>query len=465
LRLCLRLCVCLCWRGKMTLKARWREVMGKGLEPGAYKYDGRGELKGHRFHLRVDSERKGVLLVDASHIIFLNGTALDHMRCALEDRSDQEAAKYLTRRYKNLDKAKAVQDLHLVRKELQDFLHGEQDVIDTIGPDRPTVGTDDFPAPYRLDLVLTYRCQNRCLHCYNEPRQMKELSMEQWKEVISISWKLGIPHIVFTGGEPTLFTGLDELVARSEEFGQVTGLVTNGRMLRTPGYLNSLVNKGLDHVQITILSHREDLHDELVGENGAWKETIQGLEVALKEDLYVSTNTTILRPNLVDMEDTLRFLVSLGVKNVAFNTIIRSGKGKETEGIGYDELAEVMLKLKQLAVDGGVRLIWYTPTPYCEFNPINFGLGIKQCTACALNMAVEPDGTVLPCQSYYQPLGNILSDPWERIWGHELCKRIRERGYLDGKCVDCGLQDTCGGGCPLSREHGDYICLDSQSSL
>jgi radical SAM protein with 4Fe4S-binding SPASM domain len=185
----------------------------------------------------------------------------------------------------------------------------------------------------------------------------------------------------------------------------------------------------------------------------------------LKEDLYVSTNTTILRPNLADMEDTLRYLVSLGVKNAAFNTIIRSGKGKEAEGIGYDELAEVMVKLKHIAEDGGVRLIWYTPTPYCEFNPINFGLGIKQCTACALNMAVEPDGTVLPCQSYYQPLGNILSDPWERIWGHDLCKRIRDRGYLDGKCVDCELIDTCGGGCPLSREHGDYICLDSQSSL
>jgi radical SAM protein with 4Fe4S-binding SPASM domain len=449
----------------MTLKNWWREMFGKGLEPGAYKYDGKGELEGHRFHLRVDSERKGVLLVDASHIIFLNGTALDHVRCALEGRTDQGASKYLSRRYKNLDRARAMQDFHQIRKELVDFLQGDQYVIDTIGPDRPTIGTDDFPAPYRLDLALTYRCQNRCLHCYNEPRQMNELSLDQWKEVISTSWRLGIPHIVFTGGEPTLFAGLDQLVARSEGFGQVTGLVTNGRNLRTPGYLASLVAKGLDHVQITVLSHHESLHDELVGEKGAWKETIDGLVVALKEDLYVSTNTTILRSNLVDMEETLRFLVSLGVKNVAFNTIIRSGKGKQAEGIAYDELEQIILKLRTIADASGVRLIWYTPTPYCEFNPINLGLGIKQCTACALNMAVEPDGTVLPCQSYYEPLGNILTDPWEMIWDNVLCRRIRDRDYLDGKCVDCGLKDTCGGGCPLSREHGDYICLDSQSSL
>ena len=81
--------------------------------------------------------------------------------------------------------------------------------------------------------------------------------MGQGKEVIAISWKLGVPHVVFTGGEPTLYEGLEGLVSRSEEFGQVTGLVTNGRRLGTPGYLRSLIAKGLDRVQITVLSHKE----------------------------------------------------------------------------------------------------------------------------------------------------------------------------------------------------------------
>jgi radical SAM protein with 4Fe4S-binding SPASM domain len=161
----------------------------------------------------------------------------------------------------------------------------------------------------------------------------------------------------------------------------------------------------------------------------------------------------------------MRFLMSLGVKNIAFNGIIRSGKGIETEGITYPELADALTKLRQIAEEGQAKLIWYTPTPYHEFNPVNYGLGIKQCTACSLNMAIEPDGTVLPCQSYYQPLGNILTDPWDKIWDHDLCKKIRERRYLDGECVECGMKDVCGGGCPLSREVGDYICLDRHSSM
>jgi radical SAM protein with 4Fe4S-binding SPASM domain len=172
-----------------------------------------------------------------------------------------------------------------------------------------------------------------------------------------------------------------------------------------------------------------------------------------------------MRSNYADIEETMRLLISLGVKNIAFNSIIRSGKGEETEGIGYDELSEILSKLRLMAIEAGVNLIWYSPTPYCEFNPINYGLGIKQCTACSLNMAIEPDGTVIPCQSYYEPLGNMLNDPWDKIWNHSLCKEIRERGYLDGKCLDCQLRDVCGGGCPLSRKHGDYVCLDRHSSM
>jgi hypothetical protein len=59
----------------MTLTGWWRELNGKGLRAGVHRYDGKGDLKGHRFHLRIDSESKGALLIDASSIIFLNGTA------------------------------------------------------------------------------------------------------------------------------------------------------------------------------------------------------------------------------------------------------------------------------------------------------------------------------------------------------------------------------------------------------
>jgi len=443
----------------------WSDFLNRGLGQGTYAFIGSGELAGHRFHLRVDSEQKGVLMVDASKLAFLNGTALDYTRCVLEGRSVKATVRYMRRRYRGLGKEKAAEDLGKVRTRLVDFIHGKTDFMATFGPaGSGAAGSDRLPAPYRMDLALTYRCQNDCGHCYNETKDKKELSPEQWERVLELLWKAGVPHVVFTGGEPTLAPHLRELIAKAQELGQVSGLITNGRNIAREGYLKDLVAAGLDHVQITLLSHRESVHDALTRTADSWKQTVEGIKAAVKEDLYVATNTTLMASNIDESEDTLKFIIGLGVKHIAFNGIIRSGKGKSAEAIDYTRLHDALTRLKRTADEAGVELVWYAPTPYCEFNPVNHDLGIRQCTACSINMAVEPDGTVIPCQSCYEPLGNILSDDWPKIWDHPRCKEFRERGHLPEKCKSCEQVDLCGGGCPLAQEHGDYVCTDRHSN-
>ena len=95
------------------------------------------------------------------------------------------------------------------------------------------------------------------------------------------------------------------------------------------------------------------------------------------------------------------------------------------------------------------RLIWYTPTQYCNFDPTQSNLGVKGCTASLYSMCIESNGNVLPCQSYYHPLGNMLSDPWDSIWNHKLSVQLRERHGLPAKCEGCPVVAECGGGCPL----------------
>jgi radical SAM protein with 4Fe4S-binding SPASM domain len=63
---------------------------------------------------------------------------------------------------------------------------------------------------------------------------------------------------------------------------------------------------------------------------------------------------------------------------------------------------------------------------------------------------VEPDGVVLPCQSFFAPLGNILKDSWDSIWNHKLSNTLRDRLWVDEKCHNCPEMPSCGGGCPLN---------------
>ncbi|MCE5206742.1 MAG: radical SAM protein [Chloroflexi bacterium] len=328
-------------------------------------------------------------------------------------------------------------------------------IFDTILPFSKT----DLTAPYRMDLALTYRCNNDCHHCYNPlHRQRNELDTAGWKAVIDELWKAGIPHIIFTGGEPTLRSDLPELIAHAEHNGQITGINTNGRRLQDPQYVQQLVDAGLDHIQITLESHDAQIHDAMVNHPGAWQETTAGIRNALATRLYVMTNTTLLTNNYSLLRETLQFLADLGVKRVGLNALIYSGQG-ETVGTGLREenLPDLLVCARQMVTRNHQKLTWYTPTQYCHFDPVLFDfetLGVKGCTAALYNMCVEPDGKVLPCQSYYQPIGQILKQPWTEIWNHELAQSLRNRTHVDNECRDCRMLAICGGGCPLASQAG-----------
>jgi radical SAM protein with 4Fe4S-binding SPASM domain len=180
---------------------------------------------------------------------------------------------------------------------------------------------------------------------------------------------------------------------------------------------------------------------------------VAGIRNVLNSPMYVMTNTTMLSHNAVYLGETLDFLAELGVPTVGLNALIYSGKGAECgTGLAEEELAPLLELARSKTEAHGQRLIWYTPTEYCHFDPMALELGVKGCTAALYNMCVEPDGAVIPCQSYYQPIGNLLADPWESIWNHTLAVDLRERRSVPQKCTDCVLLAECGGGCPLYRQ-------------
>lgn len=433
----------------------------KLVKPGVYHFLGKGRLEGRKIHLRVDSPDKGVLILDASKMLILNRTGIEFSYLMLEGLDDETIVKRIRGIYR-VKKEQVRSDLEMFKSEFQEALASEE-VISNMEDDLSRL-YEGQKAPYRMDLALTYRCSNDCIHCYNETKDKKELSTDQWKKVLKKLWDLGIPHIIFTGGEPTLREDLPDLIAHAEGLGQITGLNTNGRKLKDSKYLKRLMDAGLDHVQVTLASHDEGVHERITQAKGSHRETVQAVRNCLDAGIYLVTNTTIMEENKQTVLDTISFLRDLGVKHIAVNSLIRSGKGKTTKGLEPAELCSKLEKGRDMGRLSGFEFRWYSPTPYCKLNPMALGLGIRQCSACRLNMAVEPDGSVIPCQSYYEPVGNILKDSWKDIWNSELCRNIRERGDLPKDCSECDLLAVCGGGCPLSWRSGEYTCMNVLSS-
>lgn len=248
--------------------------------------------------------------------------------------------------------------------------------------------------------------------------------------------------------------------------GLVCGLVTNGRRLKDPSYFNSLLDAGLDHVQITVESYDPKVHDRITGVEGSWEETIQGLKNAIASPIYTLSNTTLNQWNVKDILKTIEFLHSLGLQQFACNSLIYSGKAPDVVkefALEDSSLEPILTSIRNKAHELGMEFTWYTPTEYCVLDPLQLELGIKSCSACRISMCIEPDGTVIPCQSYFTPLGNILKDDWVKIWRHPLCLKLRARKYVPEKCFDCPSLNICGGGCPLKGEQTSVTCRGSSN--
>jgi len=436
------------------------------LETGLHNYQRGGQYEGTRFHLRVEPDGQGILAINAQKILHMNETATEYAKLVLEDSGEEEAVKRLRSRFK-VSAATAREDF-LYIKNMIDTLESQKDVcpVTYLGVDRIEPFQTPSSAPYRIDFAVTYRCDNDCPHCYVErPKDFAEMDTDAWKRAIKKAWDVGIPHIVFTGGEATVRDDLVELVGYAEDVGAITGLLTNGRNLGKGGLMGRLEEAGLDHVQITLESSDAGIHDRMVGCPGAFAETVEGIKAAVASSVFTITNTTITEWNRGTLLDTVDFLAGLGLETIAMNGVIYTGGASGGEmGVAEKELPGILSAVRERAAMRGLRLIWYTPTRYCSLDPVGLGLGPKQCTAAKYNVCVEPNGDVIPCQSYYEPVGNLLTDDWKDIWNAPLCKSIRDREFAPAECRECETFSMCGAGCPLSEDEGTHVCVESKSS-
>ncbi len=439
-----------------------RSALQSPLRPGLFTYDVHPPGGSRRIHLRIDRDGAGVLLVDVTDAIHLNATAAMLARWALERTPAGRAVAVLRRHFRGVDR-KRLEDEACAIYALVEHLSTTTDACPTCALSdlgRAPLFSTPVRAPYKVDLALTYGCNNACRHCYN-PRQrrgMKPLGPGDWRRVLEKLADVGVPHIIFTGGEPTLVDDLPELIREAGRLGLVTGLNTNGRRLADRSMAGALAGAGLNHVQVTLESHRRGVHNAMTAAD-SFDETVAGIRSALAAGLHTITNTTLTRRNIDHAEQIVDFLYDLGLRTFAVNGMIYAGCGQMGEdAVAADDMAPVLAAVRDRAAELGMRFLWYTPTEYCRLSPLELELGPRRCNAGEYSICIEPNGDVLPCQSYYTPVGNILRDPWEQIWQSPLFRSFRDRVAdpqgcgLPERCWDCPDLQICAGGCRLERE-------------
>lgn len=345
-----------------------------------------------------------------------------------------------------------------IRKELDKLLDALEDVArgkQPAGRLRVMSLSDYAPhmtAPHRIDLMVSamtvngsWNCNQKCLHCYaaGQPgAETKELSTAEWKRILDACRRACIPQVTFTGGEPTMREDLPELIRHAEWF--VTRLNTNGRRL-TPELCQKLYDASLDSVQITLYSSEKEIHNRLVGAPG-FEETVAGIRNALAAGLNVSVNTPLCSLNC-QYDMTLNFLHKLGVRYVTCSGLIPSGNAladaSAATALSGDEMKKTLAAAVAVCQKNGMEISFTSPGWLDSDELLKLGLlQVPACGACLSNMAVRPDGVVVPCQSWLsgEGLGNLLFDKWAHIWNHPVCRSVREKSA--GTYYHCQLRES-----------------------
>lgn len=374
-------------------------------------------------------------------------------------------------------------------REVDAFFRSLEAALSGRRPDADRVAYDfSFTRlPVLAELAVTYRCNNRCRFCYagcsagtgcrrpgaeiaatpgleDKPparsgrSEVEDLPARDLEKILRIfKTEAKVPFFSFTGGEPLLREDLPRLIRHAVRIGLRTNLVTNGT-LATPYLARNLFRAGLRTAQVSLEAPEAELHDELCGVAGSWERSVAGIRALMEAGISVQTNTTVTRANLAALERMPGLAASLGVRRMSMNLFIPTARSPEAVGlfVPYSRIGPVVDRVRKRAREEGVEFLWYSPTPMCLYNPLARGLGNKNCAACDGLLSVNPRGDVLPCSSWDEGVGNLLSDGFSKVWFGERAASLKNKEYAPAECRSCPAFAACQAACPLYWSYAGY---------
>lgn len=187
---------------------------------------------------------------------------------------------------------------------------------------------DGFRAPIGVQFEVTYRCNLKCIQCYNQSGEGKpgELSAEEWYSVARQAGEIGVMEAVISGGEP--FLRKEETLRIMEildSYGVYFILITNGWFVDKE-LVDQLKKFKYNWVQVSIDGARPEIHDSIRGVRGSWERAVKAVYLFLEAGLPTTIAHVLMRSNFETLEEMIDLAATLGVVQLMCDTAIFTGR-------------------------------------------------------------------------------------------------------------------------------------------
>jgi radical SAM protein with 4Fe4S-binding SPASM domain len=322
--------------------------------------------------------------------------------------------------------------------------------------------TEPRALPKAFVIELTRRCNNHCLYCYNEGgaaelTRSSEMSTAEVTGIISrLHEETPVETIALSGGEPFLREDLPEILSFIRKTGITPVIISNGTLLSEEKVAATVPDVTYE---VTLLSHKPQVHDHLAGRHGAWKAAVDGMCNVRHAKGNLVAVFVATKLNYADLQTTAELAIAMGAGALMYNRINLS-----THNLRFaekllptpDMIRQNLEVLDALAVHYGITVSVSVVIEPCvvdvrKYTHLHFGW-------CPLAgegsyFTVDPLGNLRICNHSPVVLGNLQRESFRDIYyNHPYLKQFRETLPVECEPCDPELKALCCGGCKAAAE-------------
>jgi AdoMet-dependent heme synthase len=293
--------------------------------------------------------------------------------------------------------------------------------------------------PLSAHLDVTYRCNERCEHCYLDHDGAGEMTTLEIKDLLDQLAAAGVLFLTISGGEPLIRRDLFEIIEHARSLLFNIKLKTNAVLIREK-QARRLRELNVEQVQISVYSHRPEVHDAISKLPGSLRRTVAAIRLLRQHGLKVTLANVLMKGNFQDSEGVRRLASEVGAHYTLDPTITPMMNG-DTSVLRLRISPEGLRSAFQDSnLVGDVASFCAAPPPVDE--------GAREgypCSAGHTGCYISPRGEVYPCVQFPLSCGNVREQAFLEIWRNspQLLEVRSIRGKHLTTCSSCNHLGTC----------------------
>ncbi len=264
--------------------------------------------------------------------------------------------------------------------------------------------------PLSVQIDLTYRCNERCVHCYLDHDDHGEMSTSEIKNLLDELASAGVFFLTLSGGEILLRKDFFEILEYARKLTFCVKLKTNAILIRA-AEAERIRSLSVDSVQVSIYSHRPEVHDAITKVPGSLKRSLDAIRFLKAHGLKVIVADVLMRQNAQDYAHVRALAAELGAESTLDPTITPKMDGDRSILDLNVREAALQKVFRDESLIGNVEEFCAPPAKADEE-----ALEALPCSAGHTACYISPYGDVYPCVQFPLPSGNVRRSCFLDIW-------------------------------------------------